>query len=151
MISKKKDCLGDIDRILYRLGIVALFIAFAAVLLYFVTGVSVLHLPYLCVFNRVTGYPCPGCGGTRAARALLEGNILRSLWDYPPLLYAVVVYVVFMVRCFIIKHFVQNHKNVKKYKDGAVVVYIYIFVALMLLQWIVKFIAQLIFGYTWVY
>ena len=28
-----------------------------------------------CLFRRLTGIACPGCGGTRAARALLDGDI----------------------------------------------------------------------------
>ena len=28
-----------------------------------------------CVFRRYTGLACPGCGGTRAARALLAGDV----------------------------------------------------------------------------
>lgn len=31
--------------------------------------------PALCVFRRVTGIPCPGCGLVRAAGLLLRGEI----------------------------------------------------------------------------
>lgn len=44
-----------------------------------------------CVFNKMTGYYCPGCGGTRAAFALLRGNIARSLFLHPFVPYAVLV------------------------------------------------------------
>lgn len=40
-----------------------------------------------CVFHRLTGYYCPGCGGTRAVRALLAGRPLLSLWYHPIVLY----------------------------------------------------------------
>ena len=139
-----KNKLGDTDTLLYELGLVALGISIAAVLLYFFTGISVLSLNYPCVFNKVTGLCCPGCGGTRAARALLKGQILRSIYDYPPLIYAVVVYIVFMVRCFLYRHF-----GIRKSPDGAVIKYMYIFVALMLIQWVVKMVAQLCFHYYW--
>ncbi len=139
-----KNKLGNTDRILFELGLVALGIGFAAVLLYFITGINVLRIKYPCAFNRVTHLCCPGCGGTRSLRALLNGEILKSIYDYPPLLYGVIVYVVFMVRCFLHICF-----GVKKSPDGAVVKYIYIFVALMLIQWVVKLVAQLAFGYYW--
>ena len=122
----------------------ALGIAFASVLLYFITGINILRLKYPCIFNRVTHLCCPGCGGTRAMRALLHGEILKCIYDYPPLLYGVIVYVIFMVRCFLYRHF-----GVPKSRDGAVVKHIYIFLVIMLLQWIVKLVAQIAFGYYW--
>lgn len=32
-----------------------------------------------CVFHGLTGLPCPLCGGTRAARALLRGDFAHAL------------------------------------------------------------------------
>jgi len=34
-----------------------------------------------CLFHRLTGWNCPGCGGTRAAYELLHGHLLRALRD----------------------------------------------------------------------
>lgn len=143
----KKPCdnkLGNTDRTMYELGLVALGIVIAAVLLYCITGFNILGVKYPCVFNRVTHLCCPGCGGTRSVRALLRGEILTSLYDYPPFLYGLVVYVIFMVRCFLAKHF-----GIAKSKDGAVIKYIYIFIALIMIQWIVKLVAQICFDYYW--
>ena len=140
----KTDKLGSTDKLLYELGLVALGISIAAVLLYFCTGINVLTLKYPCIFNKVTHLCCPGCGGTRAMRALLAGEIVKSLYDYPPLIYGLAVYLIFMVRCFLHIHF-----GVRKSRDGSVVKYIYVFVALMLIQWVVKLVAQLCFGYYW--
>ena len=136
--------LGSTDKLLYEIGLVALGISIAAVLLYFLTGFNILSLNYPCIFNKVTHLCCPGCGGTRAFRALLAGEILKSLYDYPPLIYGVIVYIVFMVRCFLYIQF-----GVRKSRDGAVVKYIYVFIALMLIQWIVKLVAQIKYGYYW--
>ena len=38
-----------------------------------------LHSTQLCVFRAATGLPCPGCGLTHAALALLRGEIVESL------------------------------------------------------------------------
>ena len=148
MLSRlKKHCknnLGSTDRLLYEFGLAALGIGIAAVLLYFCTGINVMNLGYPCIFNKLTHLCCPGCGGTRAARALMKGEILKSIYDYPPLLFGVVVYVVFMIRCTLYIFF-----GVRKSRDGAVVKYMYIFVILMLVQWVVKLVAQICFGYYW--
>lgn len=34
-----------------------------------------------CKFLRMTGWKCPGCGGMRAAHALLHGNWVEA-WNY---------------------------------------------------------------------
>jgi len=35
----------------------------------------------VCVFHKLTGLNCPGCGGTRAAYQLLHGHLLNALRD----------------------------------------------------------------------
>jgi hypothetical protein len=35
----------------------------------------------VCLFHKLTGWNCPGCGGTRAAYALLHGNFSLALKD----------------------------------------------------------------------
>ena len=34
-----------------------------------------------CQFHKLTGWNCPGCGGTRSAYALLHGNVALALKD----------------------------------------------------------------------
>lgn len=36
-----------------------------------------------CYLYRLTGYYCPGCGGTRAIRALMHGHVLSGLRMHP--------------------------------------------------------------------
>ncbi len=43
-----------------------------------------------CVFHRITGLYCPGCGGTRAVTALFHGKILVSLYYHPVVVYTAV-------------------------------------------------------------
>ena len=48
-----------------------------------------------CLFLRLTGWYCPGCGGTRAFLALIKGDIAASLQYHPVVLYAIVFAAVF--------------------------------------------------------
>lgn len=50
-----------------------------------------------CLFHFLTGAYCPGCGGTRAVKALLRGDVLRSVYYHPLVLYGAVLYFWFMV------------------------------------------------------
>lgn len=45
-----------------------------------------------CFFFSVIGIYCPGCGGTRAVKALLQGKLLLSLWYHPVVPYTAVVW-----------------------------------------------------------
>ena len=37
------------------------------------------HLPWVCAWRGMTGIPCAGCGGTRAAVLLLRGDWWQAL------------------------------------------------------------------------
>jgi len=42
----------------------------------------------LCLFKRLTGYPCPTCGSTRGMLHILQGD-LAGAWTFNPLLFTV--------------------------------------------------------------
>lgn len=45
-------------------------------------GDILLFRPF-CPFHKLTGIPCPGCGGFRATKAFLQGDFLQSLYINP--------------------------------------------------------------------
>jgi hypothetical protein len=59
------------------LGLVALFVALGFLRPALADG------PEFCLFHRVTGIACPGCGLTRAAAALAQGDFAASLRWHP--------------------------------------------------------------------
>lgn len=68
-----------------------------------------------CPFVMVTGFPCPGCGLSRAGFSLLRGEFLRA-WAFHPFIYGIVLLViVFLVRRYIF------HKEVKSLQKWLVV------------------------------
>lgn len=79
------------ERILYQIGLI---LSGLLLLIWFLWKLSPLsltdfHIP--CIFHRITGLYCPGCGGTRAVEALFRGQLLRSFIYHPLVLYGVVV------------------------------------------------------------
>lgn len=125
--------LGNINRIFYDIGKWMLAVALAAAIFIWIFGDSWMVYVPDCVFETVTGLYCPGCGGTRSLIALVQGHPVRSFLLHPAVIYAAAVYAVFMIRMFMLKHYGIGSK-----KDGRVLVFIYIGIGLILLQWAVK-------------
>ncbi|MDY3918710.1 MAG: DUF2752 domain-containing protein [Candidatus Limivivens sp.] len=50
-----------------------------------------------CLFHVITGGYCPGCGGTRAVEALLQGNLTGALKYHPLVPYLAVLFVWFLI------------------------------------------------------
>jgi len=86
-----------------------------------------------CWFNLVTGYLCPGCGGTRSFFSLMEGDIVSSFKynAFVPimLMFAIVVY----VRMFI-KVVLERDINVFPKDDR----FVYVPLVLFLIYFVVR-------------
>lgn len=86
-----------------------------------------------CPFYRITGYLCPGCGGTRAFHAFITGHFIISFLNNAFVWYVMTCYVCFMVSQTIRKCTKGKYKGIA-FKMR----YIYFGVAILLLQWIIK-------------
>ncbi|MBQ8517071.1 MAG: DUF2752 domain-containing protein [Akkermansia sp.] len=74
---------------LWRLAPPVLLLILAAGMLWFPQQLSDLvgSISPGCTFRRLTGLECPGCGGTRALRALISGEVWTAL-RYNPFIIA---------------------------------------------------------------
>lgn len=82
-----------------------------------------------CIFHKITGLYCPGCGMTRATIFLAKGNILASIYHNPTILYVAIISV-WSVLSYIVKPYDKKQKYNQfyfQYKD------IYIWIGLVLL------------------
>ena len=70
--------------------------AIAAAVFVAAYGVLFYCLDIGCVFLRITGIPCPGCGMTRAAMALMEYNFASAFY-YHPAIYILIPVVPFCI------------------------------------------------------
>lgn len=75
------------DKILYRIGwcLLAMYALCVIVMKNLHLQMSDLLPP--CLLHVVTGFYCPGCGGTRALSALMHGQPLKSFFYHPAVLY----------------------------------------------------------------
>ena len=67
-------------------------------------------IPFGCPFKTITGIPCPGCGGIRAAHLLLSGDLLQDLCTNPLscllcVFCAVLPFVKVFIECYLHQYF----------------------------------------------
>lgn len=95
---KKDEMKTDklLDKIFYIIGWICIAIGAIVFGLYRAGVLPTIHMAP-CMIHAMTGYYCPGCGGTRATYALLHGKIITSLYYHPIVVYGVVVGGWFMI------------------------------------------------------
>lgn len=86
-----------------------------------------------CSFYRTIGFYCPGCGGTHAVISLLRFRLWESFCCHPFVLYGAVIYIIFMTGCFCRKHLRNCTIQIIPIEIS-----IYIGIAVIFIQWIVK-------------
>lgn len=80
-----------------------LFCIIVAGIIIFVGGLGILHVLDLewiaqgapCFIYSLTGWYCPGCGGTRAVKALLCGRLFDSIYYHPAVPYLAIWTIIF--------------------------------------------------------
>ena len=97
LTTQKEKETEIIDRVFFIAGMLGVLVVALCVIWWKVTGKSPIPPVPPCMIHAVTGIYCPGCGGTRAAYALLCGKPLLSLYYHPIVLYTVVVGAAFLV------------------------------------------------------
>ena len=128
----------EIEQLFYKLGKILFVIIAVFVVTMWITDFKIISWLPECEFLAVTGLYCPGCGGTRAVKSLLRGDLIRSFLYHPFVMYFAVGYTVFMTYEFFKKHFKIFHKV---FPVEAVIC---VGVGVLLLQWIVKVILQFV-------
>lgn len=63
-----------------------------------------------CIFNKITGLYCPGCGITRMCLSLLKGEIYQAFRFNPIIFIDIPLIIIFLIieKCF------KNSKNTKE-------------------------------------
>lgn len=81
----------------------ALIVA-AGVVIYKLTDFKLQDLLPPCLFYKVTGLKCVGCGATRAVDSLLEGKFIAAFY-YNPLFTAVIAMLLLLFILFLVNAF----------------------------------------------
>lgn len=95
-----------------------------------------------CIFLELTGYYCPGCGGTRACAALFQGKIVKSFLCHPVVVYTAAVFAWYMIS-HTLEYLTRGRLAVgMRYRD----LYLYLAAAIILIQWVVRNLLKLVWG-----
>ena len=94
-----------------------------------------------CTFKSVTGLYCPGCGGTRAVAAFIQGHWARSFRYHPFVPYCGILYIIFMTKGTLAL-FSKEKFPYMKFRNG----YIYFGIVILLVQFVIKDIMLLVYG-----
>ncbi len=86
-----------------------------------------------CVFRELTGLYCPGCGGTRAVKAMLKGDLVSSFLYHPLILYCVLIAVIFAISYLLWRR--TKNTRFRLYLDNK---YVYVGVGIIAANFIVK-------------
>lgn len=97
---------------------------------FYMKYIASLNIP--CFVHLITGYWCPGCGGTRSMNELSKGHIIKSL-HYNPI--SVVLLINFIL---IYIQLIFNTHNIKKRVLPENDMYIVILVIAMLFYYLIR-------------
>ncbi|MCR5849066.1 MAG: DUF2752 domain-containing protein [Lachnospiraceae bacterium] len=103
----KKKNLKEMDHehlLIYRICLCMLPFMILAVIVFFIWGDKVTNLGDGCVFKKMTGLYCIGCGGTRAFNHLVHLRLFKSICFHPFVPYAFFAYILFTVNSFLFRH-----------------------------------------------
>lgn len=122
------------EKRLYILGVISCVLFLVFLFVYKKMNVNLLEMVPPCGFRFVTGYYCPGCGGTRAVNALLEAKFITSFLFHPFVVYCVIIMAVFMITNTIQLISRNRLKIGLKYRHG----YLYGGVVVIIANWMIQ-------------
>lgn len=150
--TRERQAVYLVNKIFYRIGVLIFVITCVAAILQNTRMIDVTTFLYPCLFHQLSGLYCPGCGGTRAVKALLEGHFISCFIYHPVVFYCFILYVVFM-GSHTLEHIWKKWNNMQKkspHKKLFVrglefkVIYVYLGILIILVQWMIKNIILLI-------
>ena len=124
-------------------GIVSGIAGLAAIVIFIIYGDRIISGGPGCMFNRVTGLYCPGCGGTRAFYYAVHLHFFKSILCHPIVMYALAAYFIFMINTLLVR-FTRRFG----FEGYPVTVTIIIGVVVILGQWVIRNVLILFWGIT---
>lgn len=126
------------EAVLYYLGMLLIGVVTVFYFMIRLFGIRIPRVLTICYLHTLTGYYCPGCGGTRSASFLIHGHLWKSLYYNPFATYILIMGGIFMVTQTLSRLTGDRVKGLK-FRNN----YISIGVILLIIQFLIK---NLLFG-----
>jgi len=120
MFRKKREFPDALTKSWYQVGMVMTALLIIAAVVFLIWGDKLVNGEPVCMWYRLTGLCCFGCGGTRAFYYLVHGNLVDSFLANPVVLYAVTVVVTFMGNTWLYIH--TNKIGIRKFPITVLVI-----------------------------
>ena len=112
---KKLISLYKSGKLLFYFETMVLLIYIGVSIFYNTTNFTLVHSYSTCLLLNLTGYYCPGCGGTRAFENLVHLHLLKSFYYNPVVLIGFLFFIVSWAS-YILNKF--THGKTQIYKIG---------------------------------
>lgn len=132
----------QMNKYFYIAGWIIIAIMTIGAAIMYIKGKTILNYVPPCMFHKITGLYCPGCGGTRAVFSFFRGEIVRSFKFHP-----LVPYTFILGGWFMLSQTVERlSKHRIKIGMSFRIIYIWIALVIITVNWIVKNMFILICG-----
>ncbi len=135
-MKKRKLQVEDMLYLLFLTFFIAIGFGYLAIKHF---SITIYQFP--CAFHQLTHLYCPGCGGTRAIRSLMQGDIIKSLYYHPVVSYGVGFILFFMIS-HTVKYVTRGKIKGIKYRN----VYLYIAIVIIVINVIWKNYQLIVYG-----
>ncbi len=95
--NRKMDHAERTEDVLFCILVVGIVLAVGGLVLLHALGLDWVAQGAPCSIYRLTGWYCPGCGGTRAVKAFLHGRLVTSFLYHPAVPYLAVWTITFLL------------------------------------------------------
>lgn len=96
-----------------------------------------------CIWESLFHFYCPGCGGTRAFQAFMNGKFLLSAWLHPLVPYSIILYLIFMISQLINKCSAGRIKAIRFHSW-----FLYAAIVIIIVNWAAKNLLRFVWNIT---
>ena len=109
-----------------------LLIISTLIILYFIFN-EIIGIDIPCIFHKLTGLLCPGCGLTRMVKEILHGNLIKAYYYNQLLFISLPIFIILFLNLIY-----SNFKNIKSWLFKIPNYFYYMYIGLIIVFTIIR-------------